>query len=358
MRYAVLVVLGIFLAGCAGHTASNSNSQAIAQPQANQTAAAANTDDSNPPAPPVGAQYTLHCATFTGPTHILDAKRMKDELVHGTGSKQWYLVHSADESDLYYGFYKTFDDHSQVQEYARAHSDLAKVATLVDQDGQRIFSDVSFVPVDTPDPPAPRAWDLSSNPGYWTLQIAVYKGSVQRKQMAVDAVRGFRQHGVEAYFRHGRATSEVYIGSWPKTAVAAQQSNTAEESDPDEQLLVLPQSFAGAENDTVYRSNGQKVKVVVPKLQIVDPSLKLATQEYPYYYVNGEVVGHRVQLADHTWKVVPWPSYLIQVPHNNASDDDSQAKTDENQDVGEPPADSPQPTAPTVPGLPGLGGFR
>ena len=30
---------------------------------------------------------------FTGPTHIVDAKRAKDTLIHSTGSKDWYVVH-------------------------------------------------------------------------------------------------------------------------------------------------------------------------------------------------------------------------------------------------------------------------
>jgi hypothetical protein len=288
----------------------------------------------------------------------MDSERMKNELISGTGSKDWYIVHSEDESDLYYGFYKTFDDHSQVKEYTRAQSDRIRVSTLVDQNGDRLFADASFVPINTPDPPAPKEWELSSNPGFWTLQIAVYKGSPQRKQLAVDAVRGFRAHGIEAYFRHGASTSEVYIGSWPRNAVAQQQASKAEDDNPNDHLLVLPQSFAGAENSIVYRNDGQRVKVIVPKLQILDPSLKLATLQYPYYYVNGVVVGHRVQLADHTWKTLPWPSYLIQVPHDNSQDEDldndqptDSQSPDAGQDAGQPPAAPDQP----VPSIPGLG---
>ncbi len=33
------------------------------------------------------------------------------------------------------------------------------------------------------------------------------------------------------------------------------------------------------------------MKVVMPKLEIVDPKLKKVAAEYPYYYVNGEVAG-------------------------------------------------------------------
>ncbi len=96
------------------------------------------------------------------------------------------------------------------------------------------------------------------------------------------------------------------------------------------------------------------MKVIVPKLEILDPSLKLATEKYPYYYVNGIVMGHRVQMADQTWKTIPWPSYLIQVPHDNGDEDDSQAKTDVDQSTGDQPADSGN----AAPAVPGLGGLR
>ncbi len=358
MRRVAFVVLAAFfaaVAGCASHATTDSGNQAAAAADsAAASPAAAASGDAAMPAPPEGAQFTLHCSTFSEPTHIMDAKRVKDYLIRQTGSKDWYVVHSADESDLYFGFYKTFDDRGQVAEYTRAQSDRAKISSLVDEDGQTMFPQIGFVPIETPDPPAPREWDLSSNRGYWTLQIAVYKGSPQRKQMAVDAVKGFRGAGVEAYYRHGPSSSEVYIGSWPRNAVAEQQAAAAESDDPNEPLLVLPDSFAGAENSTVYTPDGRKMKVVVPKLDILDPSLKRAAAEYPYYYVNGEVVGHRVQLADHTWQTIPWSSYLIQVPHEDGGEDDSQVKGESGQVPGDQPSDSG--SAPAA--VPGLGGLR
>ena len=341
MRARYFFLLAGFLAavaGCASHPAAESNAAGSGQSGFDPGGQCGGRDDSAIPAPPAGAQFTLHCATFTGPTHVLDAKRMKDDLVRGTGSKQWYIVHSADESDLYYGFYKTFDDPSQAAEYARAQSDRAKVSTLVDENGDPIFSEVGFVPINTPDPPAPGNGICRATPATGRFRSPCTRESVQRKQLAVDAVRGFRQHGVEAYFRHGPSTSEVYIGSWPRDAVAEQEAAAAEGDDPNEPLLVLPDSFAGAENSTVYGPDGRKMKVVVPKLQILDPSLKVATEKYPYYYVNGIVMGHRVQMADRTWKTIPWPSYLIQVPHENGDEDNSQAKSD----VDQNPATSPR----------------
>jgi hypothetical protein len=359
MRRIAFFVLAAFfaaVAGCASHATSDSGSGAAATADSSAASPdAVASDDSAAPAPPEGAQFTIHCNTFNGPSHIMDAKRIKDYLIHQTGSKDWYVVHSADESDLYFGYYKTFDDRAQVSEYTRAQTDRAKISSLVDNDGQRMFPQIGFVPIETPDPPAPREWDLSSNRGFWTLQIAVYKGSPQRKQMAVDAVKGFRNAGIEAYYRHGSATSEVYIGSWPRGAVAEQQAAAAASDDPNEPLLVLPDSFSGAENSNVYTQDGRKMKVVVPKLDILDPSLKKAAADYPYYYVNGIVIGHRVRLADHSWQTIPWSSYLIQVPHGDGDEDDSQVKGDSAENQGDQPADSGT-SPPTA--VPGLGGLR
>jgi hypothetical protein len=354
--FVILAAFFVVIGGCGSHTTSDSGNQAVVNPDETPTAdttPAGVSDDAAMPAPPQGAQFTLHCATFNSPTHIQDAKRTKDYLVRGTGSKDWYVVHSADESDLYFGFYKTFDDRSQTKEYERAQSDRARVSSLVDDNGERIFPQIGFVPINTPDPPAPKEWELSSNPGYWTLQIAVYKGGPERKQDAVDAVKGFREHGVEAYFRQGPSTSEVYIGSWPRNAVAEQQAAAAQGDDPNEPLLVLPDSLAGAANGNFYTPDGRKMKVIVPKLEVLDPSLKKAAADYPYYYVNGIVAGHKVQLADHSWQTLPWPSYLIQVPHENGDEGDSQAKSDADRNPADKPADSGS-AAPVVPGLGGL----
>jgi len=356
MRRITFFVLAAFfaaVAGCASNPASDSGSPAAATPDSASPEAVAS-DDTGMPAPPEGAQFTLHCSTFSGATHIMDAKRIKDYLIRQTGSKDWYVVHSADESNLYFGFYKTFDDRSQLDEYTRAQTDRAKVSSLVDNDGAAMFPQIGFVPIETPDPPAPREWDLSSNRGFWTLQIAVYKGSPERKQLAVDAVKGFRNAGIEAYYRHGAATSEVYIGSWPRGAVAEQQAASAASDDPNEPLLVLPDSFSGAENSNVYTPDGRKMKVVVPKLDILDPSLKKAAADYPHYYVNGIVVGHRVRMPDHSWQIVPWSSYLIQVPHGDGDEDDSQVKGDSAQNPADQPSDSG--SAPSA--VPGLGGLR
>lgn len=357
-RYCCFLIALLIAAGC-----TNSQPAAQSKVDASQAAAAPADDSLSPvqianqdmPAPPPDAMYTLHCATFSGLTHIEDAKRVKEIMIRSTGSKDWYVVHGSDESDLYYGFYKTFDDRSQLNEFNRAQNDKAKVASLVNNDGENLFPNVMFTSINTPDPPAPKAWDLSSNPGYWTLQIAVYRGSPLRKQMAVDAVKGFRAEGIEAYYRHGPTTSEVYIGSWPREAVQEQEASSAQTDDPNQSLLVVPGPLPnGVDPDNLHDGQGRKMKVVMPQLQIVDESLKRTTEQYPYYYVNGVVAGRRMQTKDGSWQNFPWPSYLIQVPHENPTDQEQPDKTD----LGQSPSPQQGDTGGTTDNVPGLGGLR
>jgi hypothetical protein len=354
--FGLLLMLGVAvgLCGCSATRTAAPTSQAPAATStadSNPLAPDAAADNASMPVPPEGAQYTLLCQPFTGPDHVLTSKRIKETLINATHSNNWYVVHSEQESDLYYGFYKTFQDRGQPEEYARAQNDHAKLTSMVDDNGERLFQQVMFVPINTPDPAAPKEWDLANNKGYWTLQIAVYRDSPQRKQAAVDSVRELRAHGYDAYYRHGPSTSEVYIGSWPREAVAEQEASSASSDDPDVPLLVLPNE-PGLANRTFLTPDGRKMKAVMPKLDIVSPDLKKTTEEFPYYSLNGEIVGHPVKQSDGSEHVVPWSTYLLQVPHETeeAADGSAPVPTGDTAAPGNSDANAPV--------VPGLGGLR
>jgi hypothetical protein len=289
------------------------------------------------PVPPEGAMFTMFCNAFTSPTHIADAMQAKQYLIQRTGLKDWYVIHSAQESDLYYGFYKTFDDASQTEEYTRAQSDHAKVSSLVNDMGDKLFSMVLFVPLNMPDPPAPKEWDLANNPGYWTLQIAIYRDSPQRKEAAVEAVREARAEGIEAYYQHGAVSSGVFVGSWPKEAANIADTSAPTE-DPHQPILVLSGPVPGAEGADFYDKDGQKMHVVMPSVQIFDPTLKDAIAKYPYTYVNGEVVGKKSEKHP---EPIPYPSLLIQVPHEEAATPESDRQMDPDSMTPSVPPDAP-----------------
>jgi hypothetical protein len=272
--------------------------------------------DSAFPKIPDGAQWTIFCMAITTPTHVPDSERLKQQLITKTGSRDWYVVHSENVSMLYYGFYKTFDDNSQPQEKARAQGDRRMVAALRDNGGDQPFAQCVFQSLANPDPPAPPEWDLKNAKGYWALQIAAYRGSALRKQYAVDAVRAARAAGIEAYFSHGESVSTVFIGTWPREAVKEQDQSTGHSDDPNKTIVVLPQPLPSGYRTDVNKA-GQPIKVLVPKIEIVDPTLLKAMHDYPANVVNGEEIMHKVQ-SDHGIVEVPDPSFLVQIPHDDA----------------------------------------
>jgi hypothetical protein len=300
-----------------------------------------------PPIPP-DAQYSLLCASFTSPEHVADATEFKRMVLARTQLKGWYVYHNDQSSDLLYGFYTTFEDRTNKAEYDRAQADRTALLNLVDSGGNRVFQQVIFVPITLPDPPADPAWKLENNKGFWTLQIAIYRGSPLRKQAAVDMVRDARKMGVEAYFRHDPDMSEVFIGSWPRNAVKAADAKVAAVDNSDAPLLVMPGPVNP--NDTYIDGRTHKqMKVVAPAaLDIQDPTLKAAIAQYPYTYVNGEIHGHNVPLKDHTTQFVPYPSYLLQI-----GDEAQAVQNGQVPDAGGAPGD-----AAGNRDIPGLGGLH
>jgi hypothetical protein len=209
--------------------------------------------------------------------------------MRSTPLNQWYVVHEANQSILYYGFYRSFNDGDQAKENQRAQADRAAIDQLTDQRGDRPFQHCFFVALSSPDPVAPSEWDLRNARGYWTLQIAAYLDDPRRKEAAVEAVRGFREAGIEAYFYHGETISSVCIGVWPEEAVRKQETDVGGSTDPSQPILVsnvpLPREMVQGLRD----ESNQKVRVLQPKMDIADPTLRAAIAQYPEHAVNGYV---------------------------------------------------------------------
>jgi hypothetical protein len=255
--------------------------------------------------------------TITTPTHVPDSDTLKEQLIRRTGSTNWYVIHGEGQSTLYYGFYKTFDDKSQPDEVARAKADRQFVGTLRADNGDMPFSRCVFLPLASPDPDAPPEWDIRRAPGYWSLQIAAYKGSPDRKKYAVEAVREARAQGIEAYYYHGAAVSSVFIGSWPREAVKEQDTSVAQTNDPSKTLMVFNQPLPdGFPTENLHTADGGDVQVVAPKVEILDPTLLTAMKNYPNNAVNGALRMHKVQ-TDSGPQEVADPSFLVVIPHDD-----------------------------------------
>jgi hypothetical protein len=274
--------------------------------------------DAKPATPPSTARWTLYCQAIGGPAHVEQANNAKSELVRTTGLKDWYVIHQEGQSVIYYGFYRAIDDGEDRRDAARAQADRKLVDGLVGADGSKIFTRCFFVEVSAPDPQAPPEWNLLNADGYWSLQIAAYKDSSQRKQAAVEAVRAARAQQVPAYYYHGETTSSVCIGVWPRNAVREQDEAVALANDPTQDLLVLPQPLE--ENFQIRNREGERVKAVAPRTEVVDPSLLAAIEQYPTHAVNGEVRTHVVEdPATGKQQTMEDPSFLVVVPRPSAS---------------------------------------
>jgi len=276
------------------------------------------------PVPPDDAQWTIYCKTIPGEQHIRVAKQMKEELVRNTGLKQWYLVHSENESSLYYGFYRTTPgDVKDRAEADRAQKDKLKLAALQDAMGDQPFRHCLFVPLNSNDPPAPPEWNLANAKGHYTVAIGEYRDSLERKRAAVDAVKAARAQGVEAYFYHGETASIVCVGAWPETAVKGEawqepgSTNRGVEADPSRAVVVSNVPLPGVGDQAVMKS-GEVAQVYTPKLEIVDPALAETMKRFDTYSVNGMALetSYRDPKTGQK-KRAPLPSSLVLIPRKD-----------------------------------------
>jgi len=272
------------------------------------------------PIAPADARYTLYCLSVDKLGHVERSKALKESLIQRTGMKDFYLVHSDDQSIIYYGYYKDFMKTNDVKERKRAEADRTKIVNLRDDRKDLPFRGALFVTLDAPDPQSPPEWNLTNLAAdrMWTLEIGVYVDSPLRKQYAVNAVREARNQGIEAYYFHGENISSVCVGAFKETALARQDSDSAESYRSNETLLVLPgQIPQGMSGDQYVMQDGKKtkVKVIAPRIEVLDPKLKELQERFPHRSVNGEErmtvatnkrTGRTVQVYDES-VIVPIP---------------------------------------------------
>ena len=345
----------------------SAESEAPASARAAQPAKKSAAAKSNSPAAPAGAQFTIFCATIPGTGHIQQATQLRDQLARGTGMRDWYVVHQEDRSTLYYGYYRSVDRDENPKEAARARHDREKIDAMVDATGARPFKNALLVGLATPNPDAPPQWDLRNAPpsDFWSLQIAAYEGHPDRKQFAVDAVKGFRANNVPAYYYHGETVSSVCIGTWPKHAVRGDLEPAY--NDPNEKrsldqiasqtpadLIVLSPGLPAINREVSTRAG--TIRTVSPHLEVVDPTLLATMKAYPHHYLNGQVEGMRTKNG-----VQGKPSLLVQVPRRAdtlfggtpdaaVAADTGHRPRDPGSLSGADPAVAPRPAPPPQPG--------
>ncbi len=303
------LILGVLAASCAGPGSAGSSAGLAKRPAG----------DTDMPIPPADAQYTIRCQDYKGLNHVDQSRLIAQKLRSDTTLKDWYVIHRADYSTLYYGFYRTFDskDTKDADEGKRAIKDLDTIRAMADSTGFRPFSESLPQLLDSPDPTADPKWDLARSGGYYSLEIAVYKDSPQRKEAAVESVRDLRAHGIEAYYYHGPVSSSVCIGAWPESA-AEEIDPSKENTDPNAQLIVT----ASPLGEDAARQFAQKgYTVVAPRIDPVDPDMLQAMRRWPHHAVNGEMFEHAViDPATGQKKMEPPSSFLVKIPRPDSTD--------------------------------------
>lgn len=349
----LLIVSAILIAGGCSASKPRPQDNAKSSDDGSTTARASkrSKSESSMPAIPQGAAYTIYCQTISGGNHVAQAKQTKQNLIETSGMKDWYVVHGEQESTLYYGFYRSAD--AADPDGRRARDERARLDAMTDAAGDRPFRYSMVVPLNSPDPLAPPEWNLENAPAdrFWSLQICAYKDSPQRKLMAVESVRDARAMGVEAYYYHGENISHVCIGAWPRSAIREQESDQAL-GDPSKPLIVLPPGLPDDLASKISLPDRADATRVMPRVEVVDPTLITAMKEYPHHAVNAELQMHKVR-NQKTGQVetVPEPSLIVVIPRRApsilAGDGSSVLESSAPTPVPAPQPSAPQPASGT-----------
>jgi hypothetical protein len=346
-----LILLSAFVAAagvsCGGNSPPPENPAAARQQltPAGQTPAgptAAPTRARSPDAPatpgqdlpniPRDARWTAFCTALGGPNHAGQARELRSRLIATTGMRDFYVVSSAEQSTIYYGFYKAIEESQDRREAQRAQADRKRLAAMLDPaTGARIFRAVLLVSLEEPDPAAPAEWDLARAEGFWSLQVGIYKDSPERKLMAVEAVREARAQGIDAYYYHGPTTSSVCIGIWPREAAEREserrqrlnqqralmgQPIELEKRDPNAVLMVAPHSLSIPAGATT--TDGTPIEVVRDPLLINDPGLEAMMRKFPLQALNGVEVRRVKNTQTGVVREVRTPSALVRIPQQDS----------------------------------------
>ncbi len=259
------------------------------------------------PAIPKDASFTVYCTTIQGDNHAARAKSLRSQLVKSTGMTDWYIVQADGHSTLYYGFYRDEKD-------TRAHEDRKTISNLRLANGDKLFQMVCLMPLEGGGQYSHPQWNLENAQGAYTLQIAVYRDSPQRKDFAFQAVKDARASGIEAYYYHGPTASLVCIGAWPETAV--RETTEIKAQDPNEVIGIAPPATDVPENGIT--PDGRRVRFVKPTYEIIDASLRNAKKQYPTQSINGLESRRLKNPQTGEIRTVTTPSVVVKIPRKSA----------------------------------------
>lgn len=153
--------------------------------------------------------FGVFLARFRGVNRQQDAQRYKEMTEKEAGWKDLYIVDTADSADLYRGRFVTIDDAGATVKSSRAWKNSRGVvvynsAGVLKLPGKEI---------------GPPEWNASNANGAYTVLIASFHDTPNRKTLAVKYCEQLRQEGEEAWYFHGQASSVVMVGSFPASSI-------------------------------------------------------------------------------------------------------------------------------------------
>ena len=269
---------------------------------------------------PSGSQYTIHCAVFRGPDHVRQAKDFKARLEGMAQFRQmrdWWILHGEGQSTLNYGFYGDVSgtdlNPRNQKELDRARAEKHVIDSSVDSaSGERIFPYTPITRLDLDRTSGPPEWDLRSAKGAYSLEVAAYM-SGNRREAAVETCRRARDMKYEAYYHHGDSISSVCIGAFPENALRISDPK-AEGDDRMSPFLVIGPGIGPLPDVPVVGPDGQRLKVVQRKVEIVDLRLRSLMGELKYHAIDDVIHTRRRVTSDgRTWQQAD-SSFVVRIP--------------------------------------------
>jgi hypothetical protein len=113
----------------------------------------------------------------------------------------------------------------------------------------------------------------------------------------------------------------VCIGTWPAEALKEQDIDGSRAiADQDDAMLVTDHPLpARYQNARMKTSDGQRLVPYAQRIEIIDKSLNATFNDFPYHYVNYEATSKQEKTADGKLQNRISPSFLVKVPHEDAS---------------------------------------
>ncbi len=178
--------------------------------------------------------WAIRCITLHGPGRFKEAEGYAAALKRVGGLKPDLVQVLSNEEDttVFYGRYQRVYEGDKAAEAFRPNHlhDMETIRSLRLESREVwpfILASMDVLPLYRSVHPE---WDVANADGCWSLHVAVFYNTPtmrSRRAAAEEYCRILREQGEEAYFDHGPARSSVYIGAYPREAVAQVQRENA-----------------------------------------------------------------------------------------------------------------------------------